>query len=89
MFNNLNLRKAPQGFVPDCQTWHNETAHTICQSFFGGRVKFIYDKTTGEGTATANGRTVGCWNDITVGMWSDILYTLSVDYDYLKPETLN
>lgn len=76
----LIIKNAPQGYIPDCDTCHDEVGKVMRQWFKGGRVRFIYDKSTGVAEAIVEGRVVGRWSDITVGMWGNILYTLETEF---------
>ncbi len=80
MFGNIELKKAPQGYVPNCETVHDEVGRVMRQQFKGGKVRFNYDKTTGTAEAIVDNRVVGRWNDLTVGMWGDVLYTLETEF---------
>lgn len=75
----LTIKKAPQGYIPNCETYHDEVANTMRQHFNGG-VSFIYYKSTGYCEALVDNRVVGRWKDLTVGMWGDILYTLETEF---------
>ncbi|MEG1159352.1 MAG: hypothetical protein RSD70_03095 [Acidaminococcaceae bacterium] len=79
----LQLKKAPQGYIPACDTQHSEADNVMHQWFPGGRVRFDYDKTTGIGQASVDGRIIGSWDVVTIGMWGDILYTLNTDFKHL------
>lgn len=80
MFGNIELKQAPQGYIPNCETLHDEVGNVMRQSFKGGRVRFNYYKNTGLAEALVDNRTVGNWYDVTVGMWGDILYTLETEF---------
>lgn len=76
----MPLKQAPQGYIPNCDTHHDEVGNVMRQWFNGGKVRFNYDKNTGVGEATVEGRVVGRWDEVTVGMWGDILYTLETEF---------
>ena len=69
----MPLKQAPQGYIPNCDTYHDEVGNVM-------RQWFNYDKNTGVGEAIVEGRVVGRWNEITVGTWGDILYTLETEF---------
>lgn len=46
--------KLVDGYVPECETTHNEVDRTIEQTF-GPRVKMVYDRETGETTVYVDG----------------------------------
>jgi|GEM_PF-2585778 len=75
----MPLKQAPQGYIPNCDTYHDEVGNVMRQHFNGG-VSFIYYKNTGYCEALVDNRVVGRWKDITVGMWGDILYTLETEF---------
>lgn len=76
----LTIKKAPQGYIPNCDTHHDEVGNVMRQWFKGDKVRFNYDKNTGTAEAIVEGRVVGRWNEVTVGMWGDILYTLETEF---------
>ena len=76
----MPLKQAPQGYIPNCDTRHDEVGNVMRQWFNGGKVRFNYDKNTGVGEATVEGRVVGRWDEVTVGTWGDILYTLETEF---------
>ena len=82
-FEPIQLKQAPQDFIPNCDTHHDEVGKVMRQWFKGGRVRFNYYKTTGMAEALVDGRTVGTWKDVTVGMWGNILYTLQTEFNHL------
>lgn len=76
----LTIKKAPQGYIPNCDTHHDEVGNVMRQWFKGDKVRFNYDKNTGTAEAIVEGRVVGRWNEVTAGMWGDILYTLETEF---------
>ena len=44
----MQLKKAPLGYVPGCETQHDDIANVMRQVFPGGRVRLTYDKHSGR-----------------------------------------
>lgn len=80
MFSSIQLKQAPQGYVPTCSCRHSETENTMYQTFPGERVVFKFNKTNGLAEAFVDNRLVGSWNDLTVKTWGDVLYTLETEF---------
>ena len=80
MFQSIQLRRAPRGFIPNCETVHEEVGNIMRQTWPGNNVCLELNKKTGEVIASVDRRTVGMWKDVTVGMWGDIVYTLETEF---------
>jgi len=82
-FQPIQLKQAPQDFVPNCDTHHDEVGNVMRQWFKGGCVRFNYYKSTGLAEALVDNRVVGTWTNVTVGMWGNILFTLQTEFNHL------
>lgn len=83
IYTQMQLKRAPLGYVPGCETQHDDIANVMRQVFPGGRVRLTYDKHSGRVEALVDSRSVGRWDKLTVGTWYDILYTLENDFSTL------
>lgn len=77
---NIVLKQAPRGFMPNCEAHHEEVSGILRQIWPGNAVCFELNKKNGEGIASVDRRIVGHWKDVTVGMWADIVYTLETEF---------
>ena len=79
MFENIKLKEAPQGYIPNCETRYDADGN-MRQTFKGGRVELVNTKQNRRTEAFVNGRKIGSWFDITIEEWGNILYTLETDF---------
>ena len=57
--------KLTDGYVPECETTHEEVEKTMTQTF-GPRVKLVVDKETGDVSVYVDGQLKESYKDITV-----------------------